>query len=211
MTEETRISVLVYATDPILLHGVQGTLRARQEIALVDGPDADTKETVVLFVTDRVDQAAAEQLRTLQLHGFRRVVLVASELDDKDVLVALENGVCAAARRSDTTADVLVRLATAAAAGEGALPPDLLGRLLHRVSGLQRQVLEPQGLRLAGITARETDVLRMVAAGLSTQEIADKMCYSQRTVKSIMHDVINRFQLRNRCHAVAYAMREGLI
>ncbi|HEX4704576.1 MAG TPA: LuxR C-terminal-related transcriptional regulator [Pseudonocardiaceae bacterium] len=211
MLELARISVSVYATDPILLHGVQTALRTRPEIILVDGPDVRVDETVVVFVADRLDEMASEQLRMLQVHGYRRIVLVASELDDKDVFTALENGVCAAARRSDTTADVLVRLATAAAAGEGALPPDLLGRLLHRVSGLQRQVLEPQGLRLAGITARETDVLRMVAAGLSTKEIAEKMCYSQRTVKSIMHDVINRFQLRNRCHAVAYAMREGLI
>ena len=54
-------------------------------------------------------------------------------------------------------------------------------------------------------------VLRLVASGLSTQEIADQLCYSQRTVKSILHDVTNRFQLRNRSHAVAFAMREGLI
>lgn len=93
----------------------------------------------------------------------------------------------------------------------GALPPDLLGRLLNRVARLQRQVLEPRGLHLTGITSRETDVLRLVASGLSTQEIADQLCYSQRTVKSILHDVTNRFQLRNRSHAVAYAMREGLI
>jgi DNA-binding NarL/FixJ family response regulator len=211
MLEQGRISVTVCATDPILMHGVQTTLRTRPEIILVDGADADASQTVVVFVTDRLDELAGGQLRTLRVHGFTRIVLVASELDDKDMFTALENGVCAAARRSDTTADVLVRLAMAVAAGEGALPPDLLGRLLHRVSGLQRQVLEPQGLRLAGISTRETDVLRMVAAGMSTKEIADKLCYSQRTVKSIMHDVINRFQLRNRCHAVAYAMREGLI
>jgi DNA-binding CsgD family transcriptional regulator len=54
-------------------------------------------------------------------------------------------------------------------------------------------------------------VLRLVASGFSTQEIADELCYSQRTVKSILHDVTNRFQLRNRSHAVAYALREGLI
>jgi DNA-binding NarL/FixJ family response regulator len=107
------------------------------------------------------------------------------------------------------------RLATtageAAAAGEGALPPDLLGRLLNRVSRLQRHVLEPRGLQLAGITNREGEVLRLVASGLSTQEIAEKLCYSQRTVKSIIHDVTNRFQLKNRAHAVAYALKEGLI
>ena len=43
------------------------------------------------------------------------------------------------------------------------------------------------------------------------REIAEKLCYSQRTVKSILHDVTSRVQLKNRSHAVAYAMREGLI
>lgn len=212
MFEHNRIRVLVYATDPILRHGVRTTLRARPELILVDDEqDISAEGSVVLLVADRLDPTTSEQLHALQARGFTRIVLVAGELDDRDVLTAVENGVCAAARRSDTTADVLVRLVTAAAAGEGALPPDLLGRLLSRVSRLQRQVLEPQGLRLAGISTRETDVLRLVAAGLSTREIAEKLCYSQRTVKSILHDVINRFQLRNRSHAVAYALREGLI
>jgi len=136
---------------------------------------------------------------------------VSGELEDTEMLSAVEAGVCAVARRAESTPDTLVRLVTAAAAGEGALPPDLLGRLLDRVSRLQRHVLEPRGMQLAGITNREGEVLRMVASGLSTQEIADKLCYSQRTVKSILHDVTNRFQLRNRAHAVAYALREGLI
>lgn len=79
------------------------------------------------------------------------------------------------------------------------------------MSRLQRQVLEPRGLSTGGMSNRETEVLRLVAAGYSTQEIADRLSYSQRTVKSILHDVTNRFQLRNRSHAVAYALREGLI
>jgi len=72
-------------------------------------------------------------------------------------------------------------------------------------------VLEPRGLRLSGISARETDVLRLIAQGLSTREIAKKLCYSERTVKSLLHDVTVRFELRNRSHAVAFAVREGLI
>src|SRR5256885_590099 len=191
MLEQSRTPVLVRATDPILQNGVHMALRTRPEVWLVDEENA-TSEAVALVVTGRV-------------------VLIAGELEDTEILTAVEGGVCAVARRADTTPDVLVRLVKAASAGEGALPPDLLGRLLNRVSRLQRHVLEPRGLHLAGITNRETEVLRLVASGLSTKEIADKLCYSQRTVKSILHDVTNRFQLRNRSHAVAYALREGLI
>jgi DNA-binding NarL/FixJ family response regulator len=104
-----------------------------------------------------------------------------------------------------------VRLVKATAAGDGTLPPDVLGRLLNRVSRLQHQVLQPRGWDLTGVSAREADVLRMVADGLETQEIAERMCYSERTVKGILHDITGRFQLRNRAHAVAFALREGLI
>jgi DNA-binding NarL/FixJ family response regulator len=210
MLATTRTHVLVLATDPILRDGVCMALRTRPEVWLVD-EEADVTSTVVLVAADRFDERTVALLRSVQGRGHTRLVLVAGEMAEGEVLTAVEAGVCAVARRADATPDVLVRLVTAAAAGEGELPPDLLGRLLNRVSRLQRHVLEPRGLRLGGITNRESEVLRLVASGLSTQEIAEKLCYSQRTVKSILHDVTNRFQLRNRAHAVAYALREGLI
>jgi DNA-binding NarL/FixJ family response regulator len=54
-------------------------------------------------------------------------------------------------------------------------------------------------------------VLRLIADGHDTNEIARPLCYSQRTVKNVLHDVTSRLKLRNRFHAVAYAVREGLI
>ncbi|MCA1655446.1 MAG: hypothetical protein LC635_03135, partial [Pseudonocardiaceae bacterium] len=65
-------------------------------------------------------------------------------MTEAEILTAVESGVCAVARRAEATPDVLVRLVKAAAAGEGALPPDLLGGLLDRVSRLPRHVLEPR-------------------------------------------------------------------
>lgn len=210
MLATIRTQVLARATDPILQNGVQQVLRTRPEMWLVD-EDADAANTVAVVATDRLDERTTQLLRGLQARGFTRQVLVAGELGESDTMAAVEVGVCAVARRADSTPEVLVRLVTAAAAGEGALPPDLLGRLLHQVSRLQRHVLEPRGLQLAGVSTRESAVLRMVADGLSTKEIAGRLSYSERTVKSILHDVTNRFQLRNRAHAVAYALKEGLI
>jgi len=54
-------------------------------------------------------------------------------------------------------------------------------------------------------------VLRLVADGRETGEIARELCYSTRTVVSVVHDITNRFRLRNRAHAVAYALRAGLL
>ncbi len=54
-------------------------------------------------------------------------------------------------------------------------------------------------------------MLKLVADGLDTAEIADSLAYSERTIKNIIHDVTARLNLRNRSHAVAYAVRQGLI
>lgn len=82
---------------------------------------------------------------------------------------------------------------------------------MDQLGRLQRQVLSPRGLVFAGLSPRETEVLRLVADGMDTAEIARVLCYSERTVKNVLHQVTTRLQLRNRSHAVAYAVREGLI
>jgi DNA-binding NarL/FixJ family response regulator len=140
-----------------------------------------------------------------------RVVLLASRVDDKGLLAAAEAGVSGVVRRSDATARNLASAIRAAAVGEGTLPPDLLGRLLRQVGQLQRQVLSPRGLTFLGLTERESKVLRLLSEGLDTAEVGQRLFYSERTVKNIIHDVTSRLELRNRTHAVAYAIREGLI
>jgi DNA-binding NarL/FixJ family response regulator len=132
-------------------------------------------------------------------------------LDDKDVVIAVEAGVVGMVRRCDATPERLVAVILAAADGEGSLPPDLLGRLLDQVGSLQRQVLQPRGITFTGLATREIEVLRLIADGCDTSEIANRLAYSERTVKNVLHDVTTRLQLRNRSHAVAYALRQGLI
>jgi DNA-binding NarL/FixJ family response regulator len=150
-------------------------------------------------------------LRTVRRGGCARVVLVATRLDDAGVVDAAEAGVCGLVRRSEATPERLVHVVRTAATGDGSVPPDLLGRLLDHVGRLQRQVLAPRGLSFSGLSSREADVLRLVADGLDTGEIANQLAYSERTVKNVLHDVTTRLQLRNRSHAVAYALRSGLI
>jgi DNA-binding NarL/FixJ family response regulator len=166
---------------------------------------------VALVVSDRLDDPTLQLLRSTQRHGCGSMVLVLTELADSDLITAAEAGVCGVLRRCEASAERLVHVIEIAASGSGSLPPDLIGRLLSQVSRLQRQVLAPRGLSFNGLTERETNVLRLVADGLDTNEIAHHLSYSERTVKNVLHDVTSRLQLRNRSHAVAYALREGLI
>lgn len=205
-----RVSVWVNARDPISEAGVVSQLRPRPEISIVDATDHDSA-LVAVVIADAVDDDTLRMLRVVQRKGFTRTVLVVGSLDDADLVTAIEAGVVGVVRRGEATPDRLIAVIQAAAAGEGTVPPDLLGKLLDQVGKLQRQVLGPRGLTFTGLATREIEVLRLIADGYDTGEVARELSYSERTVKNVLHDVTSRLHLRNRSHAVAYALREGLI
>ena len=61
------------------------------------------------------------------------------------------------------------------------------------------------------LTDREQQVLSLIANGHPTREVAQQLCYSERTVKNVLHDVVTKLGARSRSQAVAHAVREGLI
>jgi DNA-binding NarL/FixJ family response regulator len=206
----SRIPIHLQAGDPISRAGVAGQLRPRPEVEVL-GDDEVSRAVVAVVVTDAVGEDTVRTLRELHYAGVAHLVVVAGRIDDVDLVSVVEAGVTGLLLRAEATADRLVSVISAAAAGEGAVPPELLGRLLTQVGRVQRQLLSPRGLTFTGLAEREMDVLRLVADGLDTAEIAEKLSYSQRTVKNVLHDITSRLYLRNRAHAVAYALREGLI
>lgn len=205
-----RIPVYVYANDPISQAGVASALRPRPETRVVGQAEPDIAEVAVV-VADVVDEDILRVLRAIKRGGTPRTVLIAVSLDEQAVVTAAEAGVSALLRRADATPDRLIQVITRVRAGEAEIPADLLARLLGHVGRLQRQVLAPRGLSFTGLSEREVAVLRLVADGLDTGEIATRLAFSERTIKAVLHDVTTRLQLRNRAHAVAYAVREGLI
>lgn len=206
----TRVPVALYAADPISQVGLSAALRSRPEVLLVD-QESDVTAKVGVVALEVWNDDSPRMLKLTQAHGCDAVILVINELTDAELLSAVEAGVCALVWRSEATPSELARVITHVASGNGALPPDVLGRLLKKVSRLQHDVLAPMGLDLTGLSSREADVLRLMSQGKNTGEIARQLSYSDRTVTNILHDVTTRFHLRNRTHAVAFALREGMI
>lgn len=205
-----QIPVVVCAADPLSRAGIISQLRRVHGFSIASF-DEPPDGAVALMVADGMSDEVAAELRALHGRGIARVVLLVARVDDRDLLAAVEAGVSGVIRRSEATAGNMAAAIRSAAAGEGTLSPDLLGRLLRQVGQLQRQVLSPRGLTFSGLTERETAVLRLLAQGFDTAEVGRRLFYSERTVKNIIHDVTSRLELRNRAHAVAYAIREGLI
>ncbi|MET8995908.1 LuxR C-terminal-related transcriptional regulator [Amycolatopsis sp. Hca4] len=205
-----KITVWTEADDPVISFGVTAQLGQSAELTLVDR-DAITPETVVVLAVDAIDDRIVHRARELGHAGCSRFILVTPALDDDQLRAAVEIGICAVIERRHATPRRLEQLVVKATRGESELPTTLLNLLFRQVSAHERDRVPPRTLPFAGLTTRETQVLRLVADGLDTDEIAARLAYSSRTVKNVLHAVTTRFCLRNRSHAVAYAMREGLI
>jgi DNA-binding NarL/FixJ family response regulator len=207
----SRVPVAVYAEDLILHTGVMQQLRHRPEVELLTEEAGMGEAAVSLIVVDGVSETTVQRLHQLRRNTGSRTGLIVSRLENGALQRVIECGVAAVMRRSEASPEKLVHLVTALAKGEGVMPGDLLSELLDHVGILQRTLLEPRGLSLSVLTTREAEMLRLVSDGFDTSEIAAKTSYSERTVKNVLHEITSRLGLRNRAHAVGYALRHGLI
>jgi DNA-binding NarL/FixJ family response regulator len=204
-----RVVVEVHATDPISRAGVVHHLCQYPGVVLAEEGRSEGV-SVAVVIADSVDEPVLQTLRRLTRGGLGTVVLVVGRIRESQLLEVVECGVGTILWRHEADAARLLQGVLAAARGDGNLPTDLLGRLLTQVGRMQRSASEGTAVPV-GLSERETDVLRLVADGLDTAEIAARLSYSERTVKNVLHGLTSRLHLRNRAHAVAYALREGYI
>jgi DNA-binding NarL/FixJ family response regulator len=202
-----QVGVRVIGTDPLSREGVIRFLQEGADVVVVDEDDTVAAHVAVVVV-DRLTDDTISALRAIRKEVGPRIVLLVGDLDTDRIHEAMEVGAVGIMRRVEVTQGSLGRLIRSVFEGEAVVPPDLLTALLGR-HPLADTVFHRSG-RL-GVSAREQRVLRLLADGADTREIAHRLCYSERTVKTVIQDIANRFGLRNRAHAVAYAIRQGLI
>ncbi len=140
-----------------------------------------------------------------------RVLVCSAGNDESEVVAAVAAGSMGYISKDTLTPESLVAAVLAAATGAGVMAPELLGTLLRGISRASQEVLEPRGLSLARLNAREQQVLRLVAEGHPIREVAERLRYSERTIKNVIHDVVTKLNVRTRSQAVAQAVRDGLI
>lgn len=196
------IPISVHSTDPLVTSGLLAMLRPTPGIELVDTP-LEAEVTVAVADTGLQDVLTPD---------IKRLVLIADDLRQADLWTAIERGLIVLVPRSEVIDRArLVRAIRDACDGRGDLPAEQLGAMLQALKQFQEQTLGPRDLALGGFSQREAEVIRMLADGLDTSEIAERLIYSERTVKNVLHNLLSRLNLRNRAHAVAYALRQGVI
>jgi len=159
--------------------------------------------------TDGIE--ATRQLAEPGEDGPRILILTTFDLDDYvyDALCAGASGFLL----KDVTAERLFDAVRVIAAGEALLAPAVTRRLISEFSRIRpRQATPPTALAaLRELTPRETEVLRLIAEGLSNPEIAARLVVTEETVKTHVSRVLGKLGLRDRTQAVVTAYESGLV
>jgi DNA-binding NarL/FixJ family response regulator len=211
----SRDGLKLFVVDPhtIYRRGLAACLEALPEVDSVGqaGSVRQAWEDEALFASDLVlvDHAmtgGGDFLGAVGEATGASVVVCSSLCSEDAVLAALQAGAVGVLRKETLTTESLASAVRAAADGTGVVTSELLHDLLDG--------LGPNGHgkpAVARLTDREQQVLSLIAEGHPTREVAQQLCYSERTVKNVLHDVVTKLGARSRSQAVAHAVREGLI
>jgi DNA-binding NarL/FixJ family response regulator len=138
----------------------------------------------------------------------RVLVLTTFDLDDH-VYAALRAGASGFLLK-DARADELVAAVRVVASGDGLLAPSVTRRLIAEFAR-RPAARAVRAERLAALTPRETEVLRLMAGGLSNAEIAERLVVAEQTVKTHVGRILGKLGLRDRAQAVVVAYETGLV
>lgn len=143
-----------------------------------------------------------------------RVLVLSASGEHEDVLEAVKSGATGYLVKSASTAELLDAVRRTAA-GDPVFTPGLAGLVLGEYRRLAVEP-EPSARGAAGrpdaprLTDRETEILRLVAKGLSYKQIAERLVISHRTVQNHVQNTLGKLQLHNRVELVRYAIESGL-
>ncbi len=213
------IRVVIADDQPITRDGLT-TILAGMEGVTVVGVAADGVEALTITQRERVDVVLMD-LRMPQMDGIEAtreltasrpgtsVVVLTTYTDDESILDALNAGACGYLTKNATAQDIH-RALHAAVAGQAVLDQEVQARLVDHATAPGTRDRDTGGEPPDGLSAREGEVLRLVAEGLSNAEIAERLFISRTTVKTHINQILRKTGCRDRPQAIIYALQHEI-
>ncbi|MFD3510660.1 response regulator [Nocardia sp. NPDC058666] len=212
------ITVMVVDDHPMWREGVSRDLAEAgfEVLATADGVGtagrraAAVQPDVVLMDMQLTDgNGAAATAEVLRVSPGSRVLVLSASAERDDVLDAIKAGASGYLVKSASAAE-LIDAVTATAAGQPVFTPGLAGLVLGEYRRMATAPVAADQPHRPSLTERETEVLRMVAKGLSAKQIATRLSLSHRTVENHVQATLRKLQLANRVELTRYAIEQGL-
>jgi NarL family two-component system response regulator LiaR len=164
---------------------------------------------VVLMDIHLPEMTGTEAIRRLAvLCPSVRVLVISGSAEDRDVMEAILAGACGYILKTSPIEEIAAGI-HAAASGHSILSPSVAAQLLNHVR--QNAPSLSIGSHPVGqLTAREVEVLRLMATGMENSEIARELVISTRTVRNHVASILEKLHMQNRIQAAVYAVRHGL-
>jgi DNA-binding NarL/FixJ family response regulator len=212
-----RISILLIEDNRLLREGIEAMLNEQPDLTVVGtvpGGETvldllrDTRPQLILLDAALGEQDSFRLLATIRVAAPDvRVIVMDLIPEPQDIVEFVEAG-CAGFLLKDATVEDFVATIRSVARGVRVLPPALAGTIFtHVARNAARR--DPAAVRDAvTMTPREQEVVALIGEGLSNKEIAERMQIALHTVKSHVHNVLEKLALRTRLQVAAYAHRE---
>lgn len=208
------IRILIADDHPIVREGLRALIHSMPDLELAgeatNGEEAVEKARVLqpdiilldLMMPRKDGLTAIREIRHANPEA--RILVLSSFSEEEKVFPAIKAGALGYLLK-DSLPQALLQAIHEVHAGESSLHPVIARKLIRELS--QPSTLPPTQ---SPLTAREMEVLKLVAQGLSNREIAKRLAFSEHTVRTNVGHILQKLHLANRTQAALYALREGL-
>ncbi|HET9071141.1 MAG TPA: response regulator transcription factor [Acidimicrobiales bacterium] len=214
------IRVLIVDDQALFRRGLHVVLGTEEHIDVVG--EADNGEEAVALAERLAPDVVLMDVRMPRLGGIdaarrirelapsTRILMLTVSDEEEDLYEAIKAGANGYLLKEISVEEV-AEAVRAAVQGQSLISPSMASKLLNEFNSLARRAAEQEHAPTPVLTARELEVLRLVARGMSNREVAAALFISDNTVKNHVRNILEKLHLHSRMEAVMYAVRRRLL
>ena len=214
------IRVLIADDQPLYRRGLEVVLHTEENIEVVG--EAENGEEAIAKAEELAPDVVLMDVRMPRINGIEatqairdrvpttKILMLTVSDEDSDLYEAIKAGASGYLLKEVSVEEVADSI-RAVMQGESKITPSMASKLINEFSAMSKRADERQRLPAPALTARELEVLKLVAKGMSNREIADELFISENTVKNHVRNILEKLHLHSRMEAVMYALREKLL